>query len=537
MAGIGKRDGLGMFMNGTSNNTLAKTKIALIDFFKTSIIFLIATCFALYLRKANVLNDNIYGVYMLAVAVTSSSTSGYFWGIISSVCGVIGVNFFFTYPYFALNFTLAGYPVTFAILLLLSVLTSALTGKVKQAAILSSLRRKRAESLNRMSKELLSANNFDDILRITMEHIYAVSHCSVILYIGAPSAPKHIVDRYVAENDEQILGSMLEKQVAQEAYEQKKNTGLGTQDISQNCLGTYIPFVKKDKTYGVLGLLMKAPAFIGVDTLQYITLISAQTILALDRQEIFLESQKILLEKEKENMRSNLLRAISHDLRTPLTCILGSSATLLENGDTLEKNTRIQLLGDIHHDAEWLIQMVENLLSVTKISGDGTSLKKQDEIVEEITGEAAAKIQKRFPFSKICVHVPDEPLLVPMDAMLIEQVLINLIENAIRHSHSDEPIHLVVRQIDNEVYFSVFDQGIGIHPECLPHLFDDTSKCKSTDSTRGLGIGLPICKSIITAHGGRIFVENNKNCGANFTFVLPMKGEDIYVQQNQNPIS
>lgn len=524
-------------MNCKLNNTLAKMQPILIDFCKTIIIFLVATCFALYLRKANVLNDNIYGVYMLAVAITSSSTSGYLWGIISSICGVIGVNFFFTYPYFALNFTLAGYPVTFAILLLLSVLTSALTAKVKQAAILSSLRRKRAESLNTMSKELLTANNFDDILRITMEHIYAVSHCSVILYIGAPCSPQHIVDRYISENDEQILASMLEKQVAQEAFEQKKNTGLGTQDISQNCLGTYIPFVKKDKTYGVLGLLMKDPAYISDDTLQYITLITAQTILALDRQEIFLESQKILLEKEKENMRSNLLRAISHDLRTPLTCILGSSATLLENEETLEKNVRSQLLEDIHHDAEWLIQMVENLLSVTKISGDGASLKKQEEIVEEITGESVAKIQKRFPLAKICVHVPDEPLLVPMDAMLIEQVLINLMENAIRHSGTNQPIHLVVQKIEKEAYFSVFDQGIGIHPECLPHLFDGTLKCKSTDSTRGLGIGLPICKSIIAAHGGRIFVENNKDGGANFTFILPMKGENTYVQQNQDSTS
>lgn len=517
-------------MSVKMNNFSVKFRNMLWDLGKTVVVFFVATCFALYLRKANVLNDNIYGVFMLAVAVTSSITSGYVWGIISSLSGVIGVNFFFTYPYFAIDFTLAGYPITFAILLLLSVLISALTAKVKRAAVLSSLRRKRAESLNHMSKELLSANNFQDILQISMEHIDAVSHCSVILYIGSPLNPKYIVDKYLSENDEKILGSMLEKQVAQEAYLSKKSTGLGIEDISQNCLGTYIPVIKKDEIYGVVGLLLQDPDYISSDTLQYITLIMAQVVLALDRQEIFLESQRILLEKEKENMRSNLLRAISHDLRTPLTCILGSSTTLLENAHTLDQETKRQLLEDIHHDAGWLIQMVENLLSVTKISGNDARLKKKEEIVEEVVEESVTKIQKRFSHAEICVHVPEELLLVPMDAMLIEQVLINLMENAIRHSGTKDPIHLVVKNTGKEAVFSVYDQGIGIPPECLPHIFDGTLPSRSTDSTRGLGIGLPICKSIITAHGGRIYAENNKDGGANFTFVLPLKGEDIHVQ-------
>ena len=178
--------------------------------------------------------------------------------------------------------------------------------------------------------------------------------------------------------------------------------------------------------------------------------------------------------------------------------------------------------------------MVENLLSVTKISGEGTKLKKQEEVVEEIVAESVAKIQKRFPSSQIRVRVPDELLLVPMDAMLIEQVLINLMENAIRHSGTAKPIYLTVKHLWHHVYFSVLDQGIGIEEERLPHIFDGTTSSKSSDSSRGLGIGLPICKTIISAHGGEIYAKNNENGGANFTFVLPMKGEVEHVQQTED---
>ncbi len=501
----------------------------LYDLCKTILIFLIATTFALCLREADVMSDNIFGVYMLAVAIISSVTSGYFWGILASFCGVVGVNFFFTFPYFALNFTLSGYPVTFAILLLMSILTSALTAKVKQAALLSSWREQRAKTLNLMSKELLSAKNLDEILQITLESLHDVNRCSVVLYINSPLAPEKHMKKFLCEKDEAILESILEKQVAEEAFQTGEMTGMRSEESTQNCLGTYIPISKQDQIYGVLGLLFSKNTYIQEEALQFSNLMAMQTALAIDRQEIVDHAQKILLEKEKENMRSNLLRAISHDLRTPLTCILGSTATLQDTEHPLSEETKSRLLSDIYHDSEWLIQMVENLLSVTKISGEGTKLKKQDEVVEEIVAESVAKIQKRFPNAEIRVRVPEELLLVPMDAMLIEQVLINLMENAIRHSGSQKAIYLTVKCLWKRVYFSVLDQGIGIEEERLPHIFDGTTNSKSTDSSRGLGIGLPICKSIITAHGGEISANNNENGGANFTFVLPQEGADEHV--------
>ena len=194
------------------------------------------------------------------------------------------------------------------------------------------------------------------------------------------------------------------------------------------------------------------------------------------------------------------------------------------------EETSKKMLTDIQQDAEWLIHMVENLLSVTRITGGTTTLKKQDEIVEEVVSEAVMRIRKRFPNSKIDVMVPDELLIVPMDATLVEQVLINLMENSIRHSGSNLPISLKVSRKKAGAVFTISDRGKGIDPSRIPDIFDGKPNKASSDSSRGLGIGLSICKSIILAHDGKIYAENNLNGGASFTFVLPMKGESDYAQ-------
>lgn len=504
----------------------------LYDFFRTLLIYLIATSFALCLVGAEVIHDNIFGMYILGVAVTSVITSGYFWGIIASVGGVVGVNFFFTYPYYALNFTITGYPITFAVLLLISILISTLTAKVKKAAVLSAAGKKLAETMNEMSKAILTASDRDMILEMATEYFYEANQCSVVLYLGSPLEPQKQAMRLVKDTDEQIFNSILERQVAFSAFEMGHRTGVDLSDQTQNCKGTYLPIMTKERKYGVIGLLFEDSKLLLNDTYSSIDVMIAQTILGLERQEMIERAQDILLEKEKEKMRSNLLRAVSHDLRTPLTGILGSTATLIENSDTLSKEANTKLLRDIYQDAEWLIHMVENLLSVTKISGSETSLKKQDEIAEEVVSEAVSRTQKRFPGARIDVKVPDELLIVPMDATLIEQVLINLLENAIRHSGSSLPIGLRVAKKKSGAVFTIYDHGKGIDPSQIPDLFDGNSR--SSDSSRGIGIGLSICKSIILAHNGTIFAQNNQNGGASFTFVLPMKGEEEYASKSES---
>lgn len=503
-------------------------EIFIYDFFKTLLIYIVATLFALCLNSMDVINDNIFGVYMLGVAFTSFVTNGYFWGCIASIGGVIGVNFFFTFPYFALNFWITGYPVTFTILFLIAILVSALTGKVKRAALLSALARKRAETLNEMSKEILTVNHMEQIIELAAKYFHEASQCSVIIYLGSPENPKLKKMKLLQATDERILESALEKQIATSAFRQKTLLGADRNKHTQNCKGTYFPMAAENIVYGVVGFLFDETKPMPENTYSYIDVMISQTILALQRQQVQEEAQRILLETEKEKMRSNLLRAVSHDLRTPLTGILGSAATLLEN--ELDEATGKKMLSDIQQDAEWLIHMVENLLSVTKISGDNTNLKKQEEIVEEVVGEAVARVRKRFPQTMIEVQVPDELLIVPMDATLIEQVLINLMENAIRHSGTSLPISVTVKRKKSGAVFTVSDQGKGINPERLTNIFDGKSTQVSSDSTRGIGIGLSICKSIILAHNGKIVAKNNTHKGASFIFLLPMKGESENVQ-------
>lgn len=505
--------------------------ILFLDFVKTCIVYLIATCTALCLNEAAVMNDNIFGVYMMAVAFISYMTSGYFWGVIASIGGVVGVNFFFTFPYFALNFSITGYPVTFSLMLLMSVMTSFLTAKVKMAAVLSAAGKKRAETLTEMGKAILTASDLETIVEMAAEYFLETNQCSVVLYAGSPLQPQKQAIRVAKEEDEHILSSILEKQVAQRAFDEIHPVGAEMEDGIQNCKGTYFPIATEEKIYGVVGFLFDDSKLPLDDSFSFINVMISQTILALQRQQAQEKAQEVLLETEKEKMRSNLLRAVSHDLRTPLTGIIGSAATLLENGSKIDSEDSQKMLTDIHHDAEWLIHMVENLLSVTKITGGTTNLKKQEEIVEEVVGEAVGRIRKRFPDSIVDVEVPEELLIVPMDATLIEQVLINLMENAIRHSGSSLPIWLRVSKKKSGAVFTVSDSGKGIDPARIPDIFDGKpQQGSSSDSTRGIGIGLSICKSIITAHDGKIFAKNNSNGGASFTFVLPMKGDSNYAQ-------
>lgn len=500
------------------------------DFLKTSSVYLVATGCALALNEAAVMNDNIFGVYMLAVAIISVTTESYIWGVLASIGGVIGVNFFFTFPYFALNFSIAGYPVTFTIMLLMSVLASFLTAKVKTAATLAAEGKKRAETLTDMSQALLTAGDYDTIAEMATEYFHKTNQCSVILYLGSPMQPEIKKIKTSNDEDENIFKSILEQQVALTSYKTGHPAGADIDNGSQNCKGTYLPIGTQDIKYGVVGFLFDDTKFVLEDTYNFINVMISQTILALQKQQMMEQAQEILLETEKEKMRSNLLRAVSHDLRTPLTGIIGSASTLLENGSMINADTSQKMLTDIQQDAEWLIHMVENLLSVTRITGGTTTLKKQDEIVEEVVSEAVMRIRKRFPNHHIDVTVPDELLIVPMDATLIEQVLINLMENSIRHSGSPLPISIRVSKKKIGAVFTISDKGKGIDPSRIPDIFDGKPYKGSTDSSRGLGIGLSICKSIILAHDGKIFAENNTNGGASFTFVLPMKGEHKYAQ-------
>lgn len=310
-------------------------------------------------------------VFVLAVLVIARMTDGYFYSFIASIISVIGVNFAFTYPYFEVDFTITGYPLTFLTMLAVSLVVGMLTEQVKRQG-------------------------------------------------------------------------------------------------------------------------------------------------------------RIEAEAEKQRMQANLLRAVSHDLRTPLTTIIGSTNAVLENYDAFSDDVKRDLIGHVRDDAQWLVRLVENILSITRIKEGVVQITKESEAAEEIAAEAVAKFRKRFGGMLVRVSVPDELLMVPMDATLIEQVLINLMENVVLHAQTATEIVLRIRRQGELAEFAVEDNGAGIDPKVLPLLFEEMfphAQELRGDGRRNLGIGLSVCMSIVRAHGGTMSAGNLPSGGARVAFTLPM-GEE-----------
>ncbi len=227
-------------------------------------------------------------------------------------------------------------------------------------------------------------------------------------------------------------------------------------------------------------------------------------------------------ESEKERMRANLLRAVSHDLRTPLTTIYGSSTTLLENSDAMSDEQKENILTGIKEDAEWLVRMVENLLSITRIDSGQVKILKTPTVLEELIDSVMLKFKKRYPTQQVDIEIPDEMVMVPMDAMLIEQVLVNILENAVQHAVGMTRLTLRVFTLGNQAIFEIKDNGCGIPQKRLETLFNGGYAVESevADTRKNAGIGLSVCATIIHAHGGNIKAENIKTGGAVFRFAL-----------------
>ena len=228
-------------------------------------------------------------------------------------------------------------------------------------------------------------------------------------------------------------------------------------------------------------------------------------------------------ESEKERMRANLLRAVSHDLRTPLTTIYGSSTTLLENSKVMTEDQRTKILTGIKEDSEWLVRMVENLLSITRLDSGQVKIIKTPTVLEELIDAVILKFRKRYPARSVEIEIPDDVVIIPMDAILMEQVIVNILENAVQHAQGMTLLKLRVFTLGNKAIFEIKDNGCGIHPKRIETLFTGyyTQDYEIADSQKkNAGIGLSVCATIIKAHGGSIKAENVKTGGAVFRFSL-----------------
>ncbi len=287
--------------------------------------------------------------------------------------------------------------------------------------------------------------------------------------------------------------------------------------------------------YGLVNFTMRGyyVTFIGMFVIGIITSILStnikeQSIVLLNQEKALAKKEKQILEIQKEKMRANLLRAVSHDLRTPLTGIIGNSLSYLDMEEELSSQEKRELIENINTDASWLLNMVENLLSVTRIDNVTAQVNKTLEAVDEVISAAVIKFKKHFPEAKVKVSVPDDLIMAMMDAMLIQQVILNILQNAYIHSKSTKPLELTVNVDEDNIWFKIKDYGIGISEDRLLNIFDGTGKRKEKeqlDGHKGMGIGLSICKTIISAHSGKITAQNHSE-GAEFIFSLPKEKEE-----------
>ena len=239
------------------------------------------------------------------------------------------------------------------------------------------------------------------------------------------------------------------------------------------------------------------------------------------------KQEQLKAEAAAERMRGNLLRAVSHDLRTPLTSIYGSCSALIENFEQIPQERRRKMLKDIRSDAQWLIRMVENLLSVTRVDADKVRLSKHPTVLEELIDALLVKFRKHYPAQRVQIQIPEELVRIPMDALLIEQVLMNLLENAVFHAHGMQNLWLRVQVKGGKALFFVEDDGCGIPEERLERLFTGLldSEMPADISRSSMGIGLSVCRTIIKAHGSDISAKNRRSGGASFCFALDLEEE------------
>lgn len=496
---------------------------------KTVFIMSLSTILSLLFKKMDISEANIVTTFILGVLVVASKTEGYAYGIISSVLGVLLFNFFFTEPYYTLLAYRADYPITFIIMLVAAITTSTMTVNVKTEFEKSLVRENRIKMLYMISKGLMRAKNVDEIVEIAGSHLSDILKQDVIIALSREDGT--LQSSKIFLNDPElnlnIFSSSREKSAMFDCFKNKRDTGKGTEYFQEN-IARYIPLLGKDHSIGVIGVTILNEDFVTEGLKTLVQAVANQISISIEKEVLTEERQRINLEIEKERLRGNLLRSISHDLRTPLTGISGTVATLIENKNAIDELTQYELLKNIQEDTRWLIHTFENILNITKLDEGKLSLNINIEVAEEIIAESIAIKRKNLENRILKVNLPEEPLIFEVDGSLIRQVIINLLDNAIRYTPDYSTISLSVYRLDSNVIFEISDDGPGIPPENLPHIFERffqaTQSSEESIERRGVGLGLTICKSIVEAHGGLIEAFNNEIKGATFRFTLPNGG-------------
>ena len=451
--------------------------------FTIGILFL-ATLLCYGFSKVGFTEANIIAIYLLATLLTSMVTSTRSSYVFSAIGSVLVFNFFFTTPQYSLLVYEHGAPLTFLIMIVAALIVGTLTDRLKSQVKQSTQAAYRTNLLFETSQMLQKANSDEEIFQAVRTQV------------------TKLVGRYVS-----VLPGV-------------------TASNRNNVL--WYPIKVQNRSYGMVIIEAKEP----LEAFENSVLLSilGECALALENSRNAKEKEAAKLQAESEKLRATLLRSISHDLRTPLTAISGNASILLSGSEDLDAQTRKQMYTDIYDDSKWLHNLVENLLAVTKIEEGRMELKMQPQLVEEIVSEAMQHISRMKSEHIITVTHQDDLLLAKCDARLIVQVIINLVDNAIKYTPVGSHIWVATKRKGNMAVFSVTDDGPGIPDHEKEHIFKMfyTGACTIADSRRSLGLGLSLCKSIVDAHGGEITVSDNDPSGTIFTFTIPTGEVEVH---------
>lgn len=490
------------------------------DGIRSLIILIISTAICYLFSMWGFSDANLIMVYILGVLVNAMITKYKIFSMALSILNVLAFNFCFIQPIQTFSVNDPGYIVTFGIMLITAFISATLTRTVKNYAKLAVQKSYRTEILLKTSQKLQRASSGEEIALSTARQLSELLERNVLFYLGNPYYNQEpIVFR--AHNAETIPNyNQDELAVAQWVYRNNKRAGFSTSTLpGVNCL--YLAVRNSHKVFAVVGIDMK-----GKELQTYeeglMNAVLNECALALEKEEVIKGRKEAEIKLQNEQLRGNLLRSISHDLRTPLTSISGNASVLISNSGKISEERKQGLYLDIFDDSAWLINLVENLLSVTRIENGTMELNFQNELIDEIITEALRRVNRKQKEHIITVLQEDDLLMGKVDTGLMIQVLINLIDNAIKYTPSGSTIQIATMKKGQDVVIEVRDNGPGILDEDKVKLFDMfyMVKYQVADGRRGMGLGLNLCQSIIQAHGGQISVHDNVGGGTIIRFTV-----------------
>ena len=491
------------------------------DVFKSIAVLLAATLLGCGIDMLGFTEANIIAVYILGVLIISVISANPLSGVLASIVSVLVFNFFFTSPRLTFHFDNPDYFVTFSIMFMVTLLSGSLATRLKENARQSAHAAYRTKILFETNQLLQKETEEPAVINAAAGQIRKLLNKDLVIYLSDGSTLSEPTVFRTEDSSGTDLVSESERAVAQWVLRNNKHAGATTDTLS-GANGLYLSIRVNRHVCGVVGIAMDGT---GLDSFENSILLSilGECALAIENIRNAREKEAAAVLAQNEQLRANLLRSISHDLRTPLTSISGSAGNLLANYRKMDDNLREQTFTDIYDDSMWLINLVENLLAVTRIEGGQMHLNRSMELMDEVITEALKHINRKSREHTITVTSNADFVLASMDAKLIIQVIINLVDNAIKYTPAGSSIEIRTEKQAKQVLVSVRDNGPGI-PDAQKERVFEMFYCgtnKIADSRRSLGLGLGLCKSIVTAHGGSITVSDNHPTGAVFTFTLP----------------